>query len=135
MPGRCRLPMIVLAALAAVAPTTARAQFVDGVTLHAFCQPPRNPALAGYVAGVLDRWSRDLHHAELADVVDAENNRPKSTISVTAKIRANICAPDTIILQEHIDVVCAFLEANPLELGRSADILVQTATALRWPCS
>lgn len=135
MPGRYHLPIIAVSILTLAMPGAARAQFVDGVTLHSFCQPPRNPALAGFVAGVLDRWSRDLHHAELADMVDAENGRQKSKVSVTEKIRANICAPDTIILQEHIDVVCDYLNANPLELGRSGDILVQNATALKWPCS
>lgn len=132
---RCRLSPLVAAILVVALPGAAQAQFVDGATLHSFCQPPRNPALAGFVAGVLDRWSRDLHHAELADAVDTENGRPKSKVSVTEKIRANICAPDTIVLQEHIDVVCDYLNANPLELGRSGDILVQNATALKWPCS
>jgi hypothetical protein len=133
--GRDLLTSVIFASLATAHPGVARAQFVDGVTLHSFCQPPRHPALAGFVAGVLDRWSRDLHHAELADMVDAENGRTKSKVSVTEKIRANICAPDTIVLQEHIDVVCDYLNANPLELGRSGDILVQNATALKWPCS
>ncbi|WP_455272096.1 hypothetical protein [Rhizobium herbae] len=46
-----------------------QAQFMDADDLNTFCQQ-KHPVVVGYVAGVLDRWSRDLHHAEMSDVVD-----------------------------------------------------------------
>jgi len=113
--------------------STAQAQFMDADDLHTFCQQ-KHPVTVGYIAGVLDRWSRDLHHAEMSDVVDAENNRPKSKVPVTDKIRANVCNPDTVTLDEQVKIVCAFVEANPKERGRSADMLVQLAMQAKWPC-
>ncbi|MCV9965824.1 Rap1a/Tai family immunity protein [Pararhizobium sp. BT-229] len=114
--------------------STAEAQFMDADDLHTFCQQ-KHPVVVGYVAGVLDRWSRDLHHAEMSDVVDTENKRPKSKVPVTDKIRSNVCDPDTIPLEEQVNIVCAFVAANPKEHGRSADMLVQLAMQAKWPCT
>ena len=111
----------------------AQAQFMDADDLHTFCRQ-KHPVAFGYIAGVLDRWSRDLHHAEMSDVVDAENNRPKSKVPVTEKIRANVCDPDTVTLEEQVRIVCTFVDANPKERGRSADMLVQLAMQAKWPC-
>ena len=80
--------MLAMTAGLIFAPST-QAQFMDADDLNTFCQQ-KHPVAFGYVAGVLDRWSRDLHHAEMSDVVDTENNRPQSKISVTEKIRANV---------------------------------------------
>ncbi|MDW5318108.1 Rap1a/Tai family immunity protein [Rhizobium sp. PL01] len=113
--------------------SAAQAQFMDADDLNTFCQQ-KHPVAFGYVAGVLDRWSRDLHHAEMSDVVDKENNRPESEKSVTEKIRANVCDPDTVTLEEQVGIVCAFVAANPKEHGRSADMLVQLAMQEKWPC-
>jgi tRNA-dihydrouridine synthase len=113
--------------------SAAQAQFMDADDLNTFCQQ-KHPVAFGYVAGVLDRWSRDLHHAEMSDVVDKENNRPESKISVTEKIRANVCDSDTVTLEEQVRIVCAFVAANPKEHGRSADMLVQLAMQTKWPC-
>jgi len=115
-------------------PAAAQAQFMNADDLHTFCQQ-KHPVAFGYIAGVLDRWSRDLHHTEMSDVVDAENNRPKSKVPVTEKIRANVCDPDTITLEEQVKIVCAFVDANPKERGRSADMLVQLAMQAKWPCA
>jgi hypothetical protein len=125
---------LMLAAIAGLmlAPVS-QAQFMDANDLNTFCQQ-KHPVVVGYVAGVLDRWSRDLHHAEMSDVVDKENNRPESKISVTEKIRANVCDPDTITLEEQVRIVCAFVAAHPKEHGRSADMLVQLAMQEKWPC-
>lgn len=111
----------------------AQAQFMDADDLQTFCQQ-KHPVAFGYIAGVLDRWSRDLHHAEMSDVVDAENNRPRSKVPVTEKIRANVCDTDTVTLEEQVKIVCAFVDANPKERGRSADMLVQLAMQAKWPC-
>ncbi len=113
--------------------SAAQAQFMNADDLHTFCQQ-KHPVAFGYIAGVLDRWSRDLHHAEMSDVVHAENNRPKGKVSVTEKIRANVCDPDTVTLEEQVKIVCAFVAANPKERGRSADMLVQLAKQSKWPC-
>jgi Rap1a immunity proteins len=115
-------------------PAATQAQFMNADDLHTFCQQ-KHPVAFGYIAGVLDRWSRDLHHAEMSDVVDAENNRPKSKVPVTEKIRANVCDPDTVTLEEQVKIVCAFVDAHPKERGRSADMLVQLATQAKWPCT
>ncbi len=124
--------MLILAGLLLVS-SAAQAQFMDADDLHRFCEQ-RHPVAFGYVAGVLDRWSRDLHHAELSDVVDAENNRPKSKVPVTDKISANVCDPDTVTLEEQVRVVCAFVADHPQDRGRSADMLVQLAMQSKWPC-
>lgn len=124
--------MLVLVGILLVSPA-AQAQFMDASDLHSFCQQ-KHPVAFGYVAGVLDRWSRDLHHAEMSDVVDVENNRPISKLPVTDKIRANVCSPNTITLEDQVKTVCAFVDANPKERGRSADILVQLAMQAKWPC-
>lgn len=126
---------LILASVAAVLMSSAsQAQFMDADDLNTFCQQ-KHPVAFGYVAGVLDRWSRDLHHAEMSDVVDRENSRPPSKISVTEKIRANVCDPDTVTLEEHVRTVCAFVAAHPQEHGRSADMLVQLAMQAKWPCA
>ena len=70
----------------------------------------------------------------MSDVVDKENNRPESKVPVTEKIRANVCDPDTITLEEQVNTVCAFVAAHPKEHGRSADMLVQLAMQAKWPC-
>ena len=33
-----------------------------------------------------------------------------------------------------VNIVCAFVAANPKEYGRSADMLVQLAMQEKWPC-
>lgn len=113
--------------------SVSQAQFMDADDLNTFCQQ-KHPVVVGYVAGVLDRWSRDLHHAEMSDVVDTENSRPESKVPVTEKIRANVCDPDTITLEEQVRIVCTFVTAHPKEHGRSADMLVQLAMQEKWPC-
>ena len=127
-----RTGMIGLAIFLAASPA-AQAQFFDAKNLHELCQENQFAA-AYYIAGVLDRWSRDLHHAEMSDLVDDENKRPASRLPVTDKIRANVCAPNTVPLRDHLETVCTFVAANPKERERSADMLIQLAMQSAWPC-
>ncbi|MBW9066098.1 hypothetical protein JNB71_22580 [Rhizobium herbae] len=87
------------------------------------------PVAFGYIAGALDRWSRDLHHAEMSDVVDAENNRPKGKVSVTEKIRANVCDPDAVTLEEQVKMVCAL--SQPFR----QNVAAAPTCWCNWPCN
>ncbi|MGG7581737.1 Rap1a/Tai family immunity protein [Rhizobium sp. Nf11,1] len=109
---------------------TAQAGFYTGNDLHELCKADQ-PAVLGYVAGVIDKSGYDLQ------VLEALDNAPAGdipTFSRKYRMGGFICYPDGMVLRQARDIFCKYLADHPESRQKGAEGLVQAALYDAWPC-
>jgi hypothetical protein len=103
-------PTFVVALLAMLQGSPARAGFENGNRLYEYCSKPNEVFCLGYVMGVID---------------GARVNWKKENL---------VCVPDHVMGRQARDIVTKFLRDTPQDRQLDADVLIARALHLAWSC-
>ena len=104
--------------------------FLDGNDLHLWCQSNKSLAQA-YTAGL---WDLSVRSAFIIKALTPIGQTHNSEVDLQLDWLGRFCEPDRVILEQVIDVYCAYLRDVPETRQKPAAILFSEAMTKAWPC-